>query len=125
MGADDSSYRDVNTILTLSYLRYDFRNYLLRKYPRHKLANDGTKFGAGQAIVTPKLIKAECVNKFREWENIGLVENIDQFKRDLIVERNVSDPNRLDILLPPDLVNQLMVIGTQVSFRLQTSSVGE
>lgn len=118
-GADDPSYLDVNTLLTLSYIRYDLRNYLLRKYPRSKLANDGTKFGAGQAIVTPKTIKAECISKFREWESIGIVENIDQFKRDLIVERNMSDPNRLDILLPPDLVNQLRVVGVQVGFLLQ------
>ncbi len=124
-GADDTAYLDVNTILTLSYLRYDFRNYILRKYPRHKLANDGTRFGAGQAVVTPKIIKAECLVKFREWELIGLVENIDQFKRDLMVFRNVQDPNRIDIYLPPDLVNQLRITAVQVGFRLQTVEIAE
>lgn len=122
-GAEDTAYMDLNTILTLSYLRYDFRNHILRKYPRHKLANDGTKYGAGQPIVTPKVIKAECVAKFREWEYIGLVEGIDQFKRDLIVERNVTDPTRLDIYLPPDLINQLIVVGVQIGFRLQSVSI--
>lgn len=119
-GADDTSYLDVETIFTLSYLRYDFRNAILRKYPRHKLANDGTKFGDGQAIVTPNVIRVECVNKFREWESIGLVEGVDQFKRDLIVERNISDPNRLDVVLPPDLVNQFRVMGVKLSFILQS-----
>src|SRR5262249_4134124 len=75
-GAADTSYLDLTTILTLSYLRYDLRNYILRKYPRHKLANDGTRFGSGQAIVTPKLMKSEIIAKFREWEGIGLVEDI-------------------------------------------------
>lgn len=117
-GADDTAFLDVNTPLTLGFLRYDFRNFWATKYPRHKLANDGTRFGLGQAIMTPKVAKAECVAKFRQWELIGLVEGIDQFKNDLIVERNISDPNRLDILMPPDLVNQLRVTGVQIAFLL-------
>ncbi len=117
-GADDVSYLDLNTLLTLSYLRYDFRNTFLRKYPRHKLADDGNRFGAGQAIMTPKTAKAESINIFRSWEELGLVENIDQFKNDLIIERNAQDVNRLDIMLPPDLVNQLRVIGTKIGFLL-------
>lgn len=117
-GADDISYLNLNTVLTLSYLRYDFRNTVQRKYPRHKLANDGTRYGAGQAIITPKVMKGECVAKFRQWEEMGLVEGIDQFKRDLIVERNANDPDRLDVLLPPDLVNQFRVLGAKIAFLL-------
>lgn len=117
-GADDTSYLDLNTLLTLSFLRYDWRNYMLSKYPRHKLGNDGQAYGEGQAIMTPNLGRAEAIKKFREWEQLALVEGADQFKEDLIVERNVSDPNRLDFLLPPDLVNQLRVIGTQIQFLL-------
>lgn len=117
-GANDVSYLDLNTLLTLSYLRYDFRNFWLNKYPRHKLANDGTQFGAGQAVMTPKVAKAEAINRFRLWETLGLVENIDQFKEELIVERNLQDVNRLDFLLPPDLINQLRVVGVKIGFVL-------
>lgn len=117
-GASDISYLDLNTLLTLSYLRYDFRNFWLVKYPRHKLAGDGANFAPGQAIMTPKLAKAEAIGRFRLWEENGLVENIDQFKEQLIVERNGSDPNRLDFLLPPDLVNQLRVVGVKIGFLL-------
>jgi len=117
-GAADTSYLDLNSLLTLSYLRYDWRNYMLGKYPRHKLANDGTRFSEGQPIMTPGLGKAEAIAKFRQWEFAGLVEGADQFKEQLIVERNQSDPNRLDFLLPPDLINQLRVIGTQFKFLL-------
>ncbi len=116
--AADTAYLDANTLFTLSFLRYDFRNMLALKYPRHKLANDGTRYGAGQAIITPKVGRAEAIAKFREWESAGLVEGGDQFKRDLIVERNVSDVNRLDFYLPPDLVNQLVVCGVQIGFLL-------
>lgn len=117
-GADDTSYLDLEPKLTLSYLRYDFRNYILRKYPRHKIADDGTRYGVGQSIVTPKLIKAEIVARFREWEELGLVEGYDQFKNDLIVERNISDPTRVDILMSPDLVNQLRIFGSKIAFIL-------
>lgn len=117
-GAPDISYRNANTVLTLSYLRFDWNATLARKYPRHKLADDGTQFAEGQAIVTPGIIKGEAVAKFKEWEFAGLVENLSQFKNDLIVLRNPSDPDRIDVLLPPDLVNQLRIAATQISFLL-------
>ena len=100
------------------YLRFTFRNRILARYPRHKLANDGTRFGAGQKIITPKLGKAEAVAWFREMEELGLVENFDQFKTDLVVERPSTDPNRLNFLLPPDLINQFVVGAASIQFRL-------
>lgn len=117
-GADDTSYLDLNTGLTLAYIRWDWRNHMLRKFPRHKLANDGIRHGAGQAIVTPMIAKAECIVKARDWEERGLVENVDLFKKELVVERNASDPNRLDFLMRPDLVNQLIVGAAQIQFYL-------
>lgn len=117
-GASDESYLDVTTMLTLLYLRYSFRNRILSKYPRHKLANDGTRFGAGQAVITPMIGKGEALSWFREMEELGLVEGFDQFKRDLVVERNASNVNRLDFLLPPDLINQFIVGAVKLQFLL-------
>lgn len=116
LGADDAAYLDVETLFTLSYIRWSVRNRLLLKYPRHKLANDGTRFGQGQAVVTPKVVKAEIISLFSEWENRAIVEGARQFAKELIVERNESDPNRLDVLMPPDLVNQLRVTAIQIQF---------
>ncbi len=117
-GGADTSYLDVNTLLTLSYIRYDFRNSLLLKYPRHKLAKDSDRIAVGQAVLTPKTAKAHAIAKFKEWEALAIVEDFEQFKKDLVVERNVSNANRLDFLLPVNLVNQLLQIGTQVGFIL-------
>lgn len=117
-GAPDISYRNANTIFTLSFLRFDWNATLARKYPRHKLADDGTQFSSGQAIVTPKTIKGEAISKFKQWEFAGLVENITQFKEDIIVQRNPSDPDRIDVLLPPDLINQLRIAATKIQFLL-------
>ena len=117
-GAVDTSFLDVNSKATLSFLRFDLRNQFLVKYPRHKLANDGTNFAPGQVVLTPLEAKGEIISIFRVWEEIGLVEGVDQFKRDLIVERNASDPNRLDMLLPPDLLNQFRIGAAQIQFLL-------
>lgn len=116
--APDTSYRDVETVLTLSYIRWDWRNYILTRYARHKLASDGVRYSAGQSVVTPNLMKAEAVLKFKQWQGLGLVEGLEQFKRDLVVEINASDPNRIDILLPTDLINQLRVAATNIQFLL-------
>lgn len=118
LGADDESYLYVETVMTLSYLRYDLRVMFLTKYPRHKLADDGTRYGPGQAIITPKVAKAEVINRARQWEELGLVENIDAFKESLIVERNTSNRQRLDMQLAPDVVNQLRIVGQKISFVL-------
>ena len=82
------------------------------------MANDGTRFGEGQAIVTPKIIKAELITAYSEMEYEGLVENAEEFKKNLIVERNLNDRNRIDVLFTPDYVNQLNVFALVNQFRL-------
>jgi phage tail sheath gpL-like len=121
-GQADPSYLDVQTPATLQYLVRTLRNAILTKFPRHKLANDGTRFGAGQAIVTPKILKAELIAQYSGLMDLGMVENIEAFKTFLIVERDAVDPNRVNVLLPPDLVNQLRIFAMLVQFRLQFSA---
>jgi phage tail sheath gpL-like len=92
---------------------------LALKYGSHKLADDGTRYGAGQAIVTPSVIRGEIISLYRIWEDAGLVENADAFGTYLVVERNALDASRIDILFPPDLVNQCRVFAVLAQFRLQ------
>jgi len=117
-GALDEALADLNPKLTLSFLRFDFRTLLQLKYQRHKLADDGTRFGPGAAVITPKIGKAEAIARFELWEELALVEGAAQFANDLIVERNAADVNRLDFLLSPDLINQFRVAGVQIGFLL-------
>lgn len=121
-GQADPSYLDATTCATLQWIIRRLRNAILTKFPRMKLANDGTHFGIGNAIVTPSIIRGELVAQYSEMESLGMVENIDAFKKFLIVERDVTDPNRVNVLLPPDLVNQLRVFAALVQFRLQFST---
>lgn len=115
----DASYLDATTPATLTLVVRRLRFRIESKFPRHKLANNGTTFAEGQAIVTPNTMRAEIVAEYSEMVSLGLVENIEAFKATLIVERNPTDPNRLDILFTPDLVNQLRIVGVKTQFRLQ------
>jgi len=117
-GLPDPSYLDITTPATLQYLRYSLRARITQKYPRHKLADDGIDYGPGQAIVTPKMIRAEIIALAEEWAAAGLIENLDQFKADLVVERNANDRNRVDVLVSPDLVNQFRVFAALIQFIL-------
>ena len=118
-GQTDPSYLDSETLHTLAEVTRRLRNRITQKYPRHKLANDGTRFGAGQAIVTPKVIRGELIAEYADMEELGLVENATLFAKYLIVERDAGNPNRLNVLLPPDLVNQLRIFAMLNQFRLQ------
>ena len=114
-----TTYLDSATLYTIAYIIGALKTAITSKYARHKLANDGTRYGPGQAIVTPKVIKSELIAQYGKLEALGLVENAELFAKYLVVERNANDVNRIDVLLPPDIVNQLRIFAMQVQFRLQ------
>jgi phage tail sheath gpL-like len=118
-GQSDPSYLDSETLHTSAYVIRFLRNRITQKYPRHKLADDGTRFGAGQAIVTPSTIRGELIAAYSDMETDGIVENAKLFAKYLIVERDTNNPTRLNVLLPPDYVNQLRVFAMLNQFRLQ------
>jgi phage tail sheath gpL-like len=115
----DNSYLDVQTLYTAATVLRRMRQAVTSKFGRHKLAGNGTRFGAGQAITTPNIIRAELIAQYAAMEELGLVENSDLFKENLIVERNADDPTRVDILWPGDFVNQLRIFAVLAQFRLE------
>jgi len=117
-GTDTQAFLDLNSPLTLSYIRADLRATIRQKYARSKLADDGTRFAPGQPVVTPMILKAEIIAKAREWEGLGLVENVDTFATSLSVVRNSSDPTRVDVFMAPNLVNSLQVCGVKIQYLL-------
>lgn len=117
-GSPDTAYLDVTTRLTLMYLRFSFRARFVSKYPRHKLADDTTRIGAGQAVMTPKLGATEAIGWARDMEALGLIEDAATFADNLVVERDATDRNRLNFILPPNLMNQLIVTAVAIDFEL-------
>ena len=45
------SAEQLEKVFTLSFLRWDWNNYLAGRYPHAKLADDGTDFGPGQVTL--------------------------------------------------------------------------
>ena len=48
----------------------------------------------------------------------GYVQDADGFAKALIVERNNANPNRVDVLWPGTLINQLRIFALLAQFRL-------
>lgn len=115
----DDSYLDSETMHQTAYVIRRLQGIVTSKYGRHKLANDGTRFGAGAALVTPSVIRGELLSEYAKLEEEGHVENAELFARHLIVERAPNSPNRLNVLFPPDYVNQLRVFALLNQFRQQ------
>lgn len=123
-GDPDDSYRDLTTLATLQNILRRFKTRITSKYPRVKLVNDGTPIAPGQAAVSPSTIRAEIVSQYIEFERELLVENRAAFIENLVVERNATNPKRLDILYPPDLVQGLGVVAVLAQFRKQYPTEG-
>ncbi|MCY1292014.1 Phage tail sheath protein subtilisin-like domain protein [compost metagenome] len=117
-GLPDPSYLDVTTPATLGYFRYANRVRITQKFPRCKLAPDGTRFGPGQPIVTPKIVRAELLALYRELEAAGLVTNYSDYAASLLVWIDENDPNRLNVHGQPNLVNGFNIMAMKAAFIL-------
>lgn len=116
-GIGDDSYLDINTPETLERIRYDQRSRFLQKYPRHKLAEDDARFGAGQAMMQPKIAKAELLALYADFEDKGWCQDYEGYKASLVVEINADNPSRLDVLDSPKLVGQYRTHAQKTQFR--------
>ena len=118
-GQADNSYLDSETMHQSAFIVRRMQSVITSKYGRHKLASDGTRFGAGQPIVTPATIRGELIAQYAKLEMEGHVENADLFAEHLIVERDSNDPSRVNVLFPPDYINGLRIFALLNQFRLQ------
>lgn len=118
-GQADNSYLDSETMHQSAYIIRRIKSVITSKYGRHKLASDGTRFGAGQPIVTPNTIRGEIIAEYDKLERDGHVENAELFAQHLVVERDTQDPSRVNVLFPPDYINGLRIFALLNQFRLQ------
>lgn len=116
-GADDDSYKQLETVFTLFFIRWDWNNYMSNKYKRAKLAQDGYEYGEGQVVMTPKTGRAEALTRFDYWMRIGVAQDAETFAKYLVVEINAQNKYRLDFLLPATLMRQLFTVATKLQFR--------
>lgn len=116
-GASDTSYQQVETVFNLSYLRWDWNNYMSGRYPHAKLADDGNDFGPGQVVMTPKLGAGELLTRYEYWMSKALVQNYDAFKANLVVMRDPDDSTALQFLIPAELISQFFISKSKLQFK--------
>lgn len=115
-GLPDISLLRLETKWTADLIRFRFNTAVARDYPRHKL---GDRAIPGQAIATPNLIRATLVAEATKLhEEDGLIEDMESFKRDLLIKRSNQNPNRVNAVMPPNLVNQFDIFAAAVQYRL-------
>lgn len=117
-GDNDDSYLQVETLYLLMFVTRYLRTRVTSKFGRMKLADDGTRFAPGSAIVTPNIIRAELIAQYGFLEFNGHVQDAKGFAAGLKVERNSQNPNRVDVLWTGTLINQLRVFALLNQFRL-------
>ena len=119
-GLDDRSLLKLNTKWTVDYFRYVFRSAVARDYPAHKLTDDDNfnKVAPGQKITCPKQITNTLIAAAAQLQYVGLLEDLEGFKRDIKVVRSVADECRVNSILPPNVVNQFDVFAAAVQFIL-------
>ncbi len=120
LGTPDPTYLDVQTLATLEEIKYQYKVRMQNRFiiPRFKLADNTFPVQPGTYVATPKTIKSEIISLFALLRDRGLIENLDDFITNLRVERNTTDKNRVDVLLPPDLINQFRMLASLMQFIL-------
>ena len=123
-GDEDDSYLQVETLFSLMFVTRYLRTAVTSKFGRMKLAADGTRFAPGAAIVTPNIIRADQIAEYQTLVFNGYAQDAEAFARNIIVEQNKTNPNRVDVLWPGTLMNQLRIFALLNQFRLQAESTG-
>ena len=115
-GAEDLAWQYTQNPYILMRFARLIRARFETRYPSFKLGDDGNPYSAGQRIITPGIAKAEIVSIYRDMVAAAQMEGLDEFKRSIVVERNASNRNRLDVLVKPDLINHLRVLAARLEF---------
>ncbi|WP_175795966.1 phage tail sheath subtilisin-like domain-containing protein [Burkholderia anthina] len=118
-GQADDSYLEVETMTTLTYVLRQLKLVVTSQFPRMKLADDGTRVSPGTNVVTPSIIKGALVAQYREMEDNGYVQGSAVFAAQLIVQKNTTNPNRVDVVYPAVLMDQLRIFALLMQFTLQ------
>ncbi|PXW23408.1 phage tail sheath subtilisin-like domain-containing protein [Paraburkholderia caballeronis] len=115
-GDPDDSYLEVETMNTLTYVLRQLKSVVTSKYARKKLAADGTRVLPGTNVITPSMIRADLVAQYQTMEENGYVQGSAVFAQGLVVQQNSQNPNRVDVLYPAILIDQLRIFALLMQF---------
>ena len=104
---DDPSLLDITTIRTLDYVRRSVKERIALRFPRDKLSDR----------LLPK-IRSEILDVLIKLEQAEIIENAEANKAKLLVSRSLQDPNRVNAVIPADVVNGLHVFAGRIDLIL-------
>jgi len=116
-GDADATYLDVNTMAQSMFGIRHLRAKLTSTHGRKALADTNPSRNPG--IVTVKDIRDTLVHGYQELVDSGVFEGIEIFARDIVVERDQADANRINAHLPLDHVNQLRILAVAAVNHMQ------
>ena len=112
----DTSWRDIEDVCNLRFLRWSLNNRLLHYYPRARIGVDNDPPRSG--VVRPRDIRATLTALAQEWLNAGLISDLPDFSETLEVTRDNGNPDRLLIQISPKLIGQLRQFVASIQFKL-------
>lgn len=118
-GSPDNSWLDSNTPHQLAYYLRARKAVLTSEFGRSILVNSPAGIQPGIPIATVSMIAAAERGIYADMCTLAIMENQAAFDANLTVTRDLTDPNRVNTVLPPDLANQLRVMAGIAQFRLQ------
>jgi phage tail sheath gpL-like len=118
-GAPDGAWQRVESRYTVAKFVRDLGFWYRRNYASVALVSDGTRIPQGKRAVSPRILQASIIAWLRSTQ-IGFTaeQTSAQLEKMVKVERTITpnncDPNRVNVLIDLDLVNQLARIATSI-----------
>lgn len=107
-GDNDATYLDVETMAQSMYgIRY-IRQAVTNAHGRQALADSNP--ARLPHICTAEDVRNTMIHAYADLCALGVFEGLETFSRDVVVERDAVDHNRLNANLPLDHVNQLRIV---------------
>lgn len=103
----DVSWLDLTTIRTMDYCMKAWRTRVELRFPRDKLSTR-----------TAARVRSELLQVAYQLEELEIIEKVDAWINDLVVERDSQDNNRLNAKIPVDVVNGLHVFAGRLDLIL-------
>lgn len=116
LGATDVSWGYVQVPALLQRVGRSIKARIESRYPRHKLARDGNNYPARVPVVTPQVLKGECVAECEDLQELGYLQDVAVWKNDIICEIDAWNPQRVNIGIPARLIEQLRVVSINIGF---------
>jgi phage tail sheath gpL-like len=106
-GAPDPSLLDITTIRTLDYMANAWQQRIELRFPRAK-----------NTARTAAAVRSELLDVAYQAQDAEIIQNVDQYKANFLVEQDLDDSTRLDVSIPCNVVSGLYVFAAKINLIL-------